>query len=83
MILMRPVGSWLVMLLTAQPHDEPVSVRWLNPIGLPTFDKPIADLLCAVSGDAQGWPIGQCLIGPVFEVRRAGLHVKGHNLNTG
>ena len=23
-----------------QPHDEPVSVRWLNPIGLPTFDKP-------------------------------------------
>lgn len=30
---------------TPQPHDEPVSVRWLNPIGLPTFDKPIADLL--------------------------------------
>lgn len=28
-----------------QPHDVAVSVRWLNPIGCPTFDAPIADLL--------------------------------------
>lgn len=29
----------------AQAVDVPVSVRWLNPIGSPAFDQPIADLL--------------------------------------
>ena len=45
-----------------------------------TFDQLGQQEQCT---QCQGWPIGQCLIGPVFEVRRAGLHVKGHNLNTG
>lgn len=33
---------------TALPHDVPVSVRWLNPIGHPTYDAPIAQLLHAI-----------------------------------
>ncbi len=27
--------------LTFDAHDLPVSVRWLNPIGHPTFDAPM------------------------------------------
>ena len=30
---------------TPSPHDVPVTVRWLNPIGCSMFDAPIADLL--------------------------------------
>lgn len=29
-------------------HDVPVTVRWLNPIGRPTFDAPISELLHAI-----------------------------------
>ncbi|HEY0289333.1 MAG TPA: aspartate/glutamate racemase family protein [Pseudomonas sp.] len=35
-------------MLTAEPHDIPVSIRWLNPIGFATFDKPIAQLLHSI-----------------------------------
>ncbi len=34
--------------LTMDAQDLPVSVRWLNPIGHPTFDAPIAQLLHAI-----------------------------------
>lgn len=30
------------------PQDMPVTVRWLNPIGCPTFDEPIAHLLHSI-----------------------------------
>lgn len=30
------------------PQDVPISVRWLNPIGCPTFDQPIAHLLHSI-----------------------------------
>ena len=30
------------------PRDVPVTVRWLNPIGQPTFDAPIAQLLHSI-----------------------------------
>ena len=30
------------------PQDIPVTVRWLNPIGCPTFDEPIAHLLHSI-----------------------------------
>ena len=30
---------------TSRPQDVPVCIRWLNPIGHPTFDAPIAELL--------------------------------------
>ncbi|OAE12443.1 hydantoin racemase [Pseudomonas simiae] len=33
---------------TLAPHDMPVIVRWLNPIGYPTFDAPIAELLHSI-----------------------------------
>lgn len=33
---------------TVKPQDVPVSVRWINPIGHPTFDVPIAQMLHAI-----------------------------------
>lgn len=33
---------------TSPPHDVPVTVRWLNPIGCSMFDAPIADLLHSI-----------------------------------
>lgn len=34
--------------LNNEPHDTPVCVRWLNPIGCSTFDAPIAQLLHSI-----------------------------------